>query len=81
MNLARSCLRAQAIGYVINAASNFGRGDNINQRARGVGHCDFRRSAPQRFPAEEAVGGNVMQHEDGALRGRAWVKPSFKGSL
>ena len=62
-----------AFGGMIDAAAGFRHGEEIDERAGGIGDGNRRRSAPERFQAEEAFDGNVVQNENDALRGRTFL--------
>jgi hypothetical protein len=72
-------ITSQTFGDVIDAAASFRHGKEIHERARGIGDGDLHRSAPQRFHPEQTFGENVLQDEDGALRGDAF--PDGRGGL
>jgi hypothetical protein len=61
-----------AFGDMIDTAAGFWHGEDIHERARGIGEGDLRRAAPEGFQAEQTSGGNVMRDEDGTLCGRTF---------
>ena len=64
-------ITGKAVSDMIDAATCVGHGEEIDNRACGIGDRNLSRAAPLIFKTEQTLFRNVMEQENGPLRGNA----------